>query len=159
MFKLPSPSAPLPTIAAFDLQLVNLTPETFVDHVMESFALGSAVRAAFFALPSEPLAQTRLAKVLTTANGEVRFTNDFGTDLTVIAISYFTNKLVIVSSISGLFTWSLRHLGNPRSRGLGTRLKLFYSSPLRMRISVYIAVNIIIVHAADSYKTETKVKS
>ena len=38
------------------------------------------------------------------ANGEVRFADDFGTDLTVIAISYFTNKLVIVSTIPGLFT-------------------------------------------------------
>ena len=75
LFKLPNPPAPLPMIAAFDLQLVDLTPQPFVDHVMEFFSLGSAVRTALFALParlalpSEPLVQTRLAKVLAAAYG------------------------------------------------------------------------------------------
>ena len=50
------------------LQLVDLTPQTFVDHVVEYFSLSVAVRAALFALPSKPLVQTRLTKVLTTAH-------------------------------------------------------------------------------------------
>jgi hypothetical protein len=40
-----------------------------MDDVVKSFSLGSAMRAAFFALPSEPLVETRLAKVLTAAHG------------------------------------------------------------------------------------------
>jgi hypothetical protein len=51
------------------LQLVYLAPQAFMDYVVKPFSLSSAVRAALFALPSEPLVQAGLAEVLTTANG------------------------------------------------------------------------------------------
>jgi hypothetical protein len=63
-----SPLATLSLVAAIYFELVHLTPQAFVDHVVKPFPLSSAVRAALFALPSEPLVQTRLAKVLTAAN-------------------------------------------------------------------------------------------
>jgi hypothetical protein len=36
--------------------------------------------------------------MLTAANGEVRFTHDFGTNLADKSIGYFTDKFVIVST-------------------------------------------------------------
>ena len=67
--KLPRPLAALSMVTASYLQLVDLTPQAFVDYVMEVFSLSAAVMAALFALSSEPLVQTGLAKVLTTAHG------------------------------------------------------------------------------------------
>ena len=71
-FQCPQLSCPLATlsmVAASYLQLVDLAPKAFVYHVIKDFSLGAAVRAALFALPSEPLVQTGLTKVLTTAHG------------------------------------------------------------------------------------------
>jgi hypothetical protein len=42
-------------VTASYLQLNDLAPQAFVNHVVKSFSLSSAVRAALFALPSEPL--------------------------------------------------------------------------------------------------------
>jgi hypothetical protein len=67
--QLSSPLAALSMVTALYLELVHLAPQAFVDHVVKSFSLSSAVRAVFFALPSEPLVETRLAKVLTAAHG------------------------------------------------------------------------------------------
>jgi hypothetical protein len=72
LFQCPQLSSPLATLSmvtASYLQLSHLAPQAFMDHVVKSFSLGSAVRAALFGLPSEPLVQARLAKVLTTADG------------------------------------------------------------------------------------------
>ena len=71
--------------------------------MVKGFSLSAAVRAALlamlFALLLEPLVQTRLTKVLAAANGQMRFTENLGTDMTVETIGYSANKLVIMSTV------------------------------------------------------------
>ena len=64
----------------------------------EFLTLSTAARAAFLTMLLEPSVQTRFTKVLATAHSQVRFTENFGADLTNEAISYFTNKVTVVSS-------------------------------------------------------------
>ena len=61
--------------------------------------------------------------MLTTANGEVRLVDDFSADLTVVAIRYFTNELVIVSTILRLWLFKshFQSLRQILERDLGLR--------------------------------------
>ena len=70
-----------------------------MNHVMEAFSLSSAVRAALFTLPSEPLVQARLTEVLAAAHGEVRITENFGTDITVESFGNLGNIIIVVATI------------------------------------------------------------
>jgi hypothetical protein len=56
-------------VTAFYFQLVHLSPDGLVDHVVKAFSLSSTVRTNLFAFYLEPLIQTGLAKDLTAAHG------------------------------------------------------------------------------------------
>ena len=92
--QLPRPLAPFSMVTASYLQLVDLTSQAFVDHVIKIISLCAAVRAALLAsLSIKPLVETRLTKVLTTAHSEVRVTENLGANLTVVSIGHFVDKV------------------------------------------------------------------
>lgn len=85
-------------IATFHLKLVDFASQTFVDYVGKFLTLSTTVRAALLVILLKPSVQTRFTEVLATAYSQVRFTENFGADLTNETIGYLTNKLSSVVS-------------------------------------------------------------